>query len=55
MAKEEVPALAVGNDSGICKADFVGDARCAIFPSIVGEYNMPGIMFGMDQTEQQQQ
>ena len=48
MAKEEVPALAVGNDSGMCKADFVGDARCAIFPSIVGGYNMPGIMVQKD-------
>ena len=35
--------------SGMCKAGFArDDALCVIFPSIVGGYNMPGIMFGMD-------
>ena len=48
MAKEEVQALAVGNDSGMCKADFASDAPCVIFPSIVGGYNMPGIMVQKD-------
>ena len=36
--------------SGMCKAGFASDdAPYVIFPSIVGEYNMPGIMFGMQQ------
>ena len=38
MAKE-VQALAGGNDSGMCKADFASDALWVIFPSIVGGYN----------------
>ena len=41
-------ALAVGNDSGMCNADFASDAPCVIFPSIVGGYNMPGIMVQKD-------
>ena len=39
-------------DSGMYKADFAGnDALGAVFPSIVGGYNMPGIMVGMDQKD----
>ena len=39
-----------GDGSGVCKAGFVSDdASHVIFPSIVGGYNMPGIMFGMQQ------
>ena len=39
-------------DSGMYKADFAGnDALSAVFPSIVGGYNMPGIMVGMDQKD----
>ena len=35
--------------SGMCKAGFASDdATHVILPSIVGGYNMPGIMFGMD-------
>ena len=35
--------------SGMCKAGFASDdAPHVIFPSIVGGYIMPGIMFGMD-------
>ena len=38
--------------SGMCKAGFAGNgALDAVLPSIVGGYNMPGIMFGMDQKE----
>ena len=38
--------------SGMCKAGFASDdAPRVIFPSIVGGYNMPGIMFGMDQKD----
>ena len=34
--------------SGMCKAGFASDdAPHVIFPSTVGGYNMPGIMFGM--------
>ena len=37
---------------GICKDGFASDdAPHVIFPSIVGGYNMPGIMFGMDQKD----
>ena len=37
------------NGSGMCKAGFAGeDAVDAVLPSIVGGYNMPGIMFGME-------
>ena len=40
------------NGSGMCKAGFAGeDALDAVLPSIVGGYNMPGIMFGMDQKD----
>ena len=36
----------------MCKAGFTSDdAPHVIFPSIVGGYNMPGIMFGMDQKD----
>ena len=38
--------------SGMCKAGFASDdASHVIFPSIVGRYNMPGIMFGVDQKD----
>ena len=38
-----------GDGSGMCKAGFASDdAPHVIFHSIVGGYNMPGIMFGMD-------
>ena len=41
-----------GDGSGMCKAGFASDdAPHVIFPSIVGGYNMPGIMFGMDQKD----
>ena len=34
------------------RLDFASDdAPRVIFPSIVGGYNMPGIMFGMDQKD----
>ena len=37
-----------GDGSGMCKAEFASnDAPRVIFPSIVGGYNMPDIMFGM--------
>ena len=37
------------NGSGMCKAEFAGeDALGAVFPSIVGGYNMPGITVGME-------
>ena len=37
-----------GDGSGTCKAGSASDdALHVIFPSIVGGYNMPGIMFGM--------
>ena len=40
------------NSSGMCQAEFAGDdALGAVFPSIVGGYNMPGIMVGMDQKD----
>ena len=52
MAEEEVAALVVDKGSGVCKAGFSGnDALDAVLPSIVGGYNMPGIMFGMDQKD----
>ena len=36
-------------DSGMYEAEFAGnDALGAVFPSIVGGYNMPGIMVGME-------
>ena len=35
--------------SGMCKAEYASvDAPHVIFPSTVGGYNIPGIMFGMD-------
>ena len=38
--------------NGMCKAEYASDdAPHVIFPSIVGGYNMPGIMFGMDQRD----
>ena len=38
--------------SGMCKAGFASDdAPRVIFPSIVGGYNMPGIMFSVDQKD----
>ena len=38
--------------SGMCKAGFFSDdAPHVIFLSIVGGYNMPGIMFGMEQKD----
>ena len=38
--------------SGMCTAGFASDdAPRVIFPSIVGGYNMPGIMFCMDQKD----
>ena len=38
--------------SGMCKAGYASDdAPHVIFPSIVGGYNMPGIMFGIDQKD----
>ena len=38
--------------SGMCKAGFASDdAPHVIFPSVVGRYNMPGIMVGMDQED----
>ena len=38
--------------SGIFKTGFASDdAPHVIFPSTVGGYNMPGIMFGMDQKD----
>ena len=37
------------NGSGMCEAEFADDdALGAVFPSIVGGYNMPGIMDGME-------
>ena len=37
------------NGSGMCMAGFAGeDALGAVFPSIVGGYNMPSIMVGME-------
>ena len=37
------------NDIGTDKAEFAGnDALGAVLPSIVGGYNMPGIMVGME-------
>ena len=42
--------------SGVCKGGVASDdALHAIFPSIVGGYDMPGIMFGMDQKDRHQQ
>ena len=36
----------------MCKAGLASeDAHRVIFPSIVGGYNMPGLMFGMDQKD----
>ena len=36
--------------SGMCKAEYASDdAPRVIFPSTVVGYNMPGIMFGIDQ------
>ena len=41
-----------GNDSGTDKADFAGnDALGTVLRSIVGGYNMPVIMFGMELNE----
>ena len=42
-----------GDDgSGMCNAEIASDdAPHVIFPSIVGGYNMPGIMVGMDQKD----
>ena len=38
--------------SGMCKAEYASDdAPHVISPSTVGGYNMPGIMFGMDQKD----
>ena len=38
--------------SGMCKTGFAGnDVLDAVLHSIVGGYNMPGIMVGMDQTD----
>uniref|UniRef100_A0A671FR29 Actin gamma 1 n=1 Tax=Rhinolophus ferrumequinum TaxID=59479 RepID=A0A671FR29_RHIFE len=35
--EEEITALVIDNDSGMCKAGFAGDdAPRAVFPSIVG-------------------
>ena len=42
----------VGNGSVVCKAGFASnDTLPAVFPSIVGGYNMPSIIFGMDQKD----
>ena len=39
-----------GDGSGMCKAGIAGDdALHVIFLSTVGGYNMPGIMFGLQQ------
>ena len=36
----------------MCKAEYASDdAHHVIVPSIVGVYNMPGIVFGMDQKD----
>ena len=41
-----------GDGSGMCKAGFASDdAPHVIFLSLVGGYNVPGIMFGMDQKD----
>ena len=38
--------------SGMCKAEYASDdALHVIFRSVVGRYNMLGIMFGMDQKD----
>ena len=38
--------------SGMCNAEFASDdTPRVIFPSIVGGYNMPGIIVGMDQKD----
>ena len=45
-------AVIVDNSSGTCTPGCSGDdALPAVFPSIVGGYNMPGIKFGMDQKD----
>ena len=49
---KEVTALVADHGSGMCKAGFAGnDALDAVPPSIVGGYNMPCIMFGMESHE----
>ena len=49
---KEVTALVADHGSGMCKAGFAGnDALDAVLPSIVGGYNMLGIMFGMESHE----
>merc|ERR1711936_370531 len=52
MCDEDVTALVVDNDSGMCKAGFAGDdAPRAVFPSIVGRPRHQGVMVGMGQKD----
>ena len=49
MAREGAATLVADSVSGMCKAGCAGnDALDAVLPSIVGGYNMPGIMVGME-------
>merc|ERR1712223_489639 len=52
MCDDEIAALVVDNDSGMCKAGFAGDdAPRAVFPSIVGRPRHQGVMVGMGQKD----
>ena len=54
--KRGVSMVNADSDSGMYKAESASnDALDAVLPSIVGGYNMPGIMVGMDPARQQQQ
>ena len=47
--EEEVTAVVIDNGSGVCKAGFAGDdAPRAVFSSVVGRPQVPGIMVGLD-------
>ena len=46
---DDAAAVVIDNGSGMCKAGISGDdaPRC-VFPAVVGQPKMPGIMVGMD-------
>ena len=48
MVADTAAPLVIDNGSGMCKAGFAGDdAPRAVFPSIVGRPQYPGVMIGM--------
>ena len=48
MAEEEVARFVVGNESGMCKAALVGDARrgCSVAPPVMRSLQFQSIQHG---------